>query len=213
MLGKATSTGTGTRTATATATSSATATATASGTATATASAARGRGVSGSSSGSSGSGRKPAFEHLLPQHAPGAKSSGVKNADCSIPLSIFPISPDRICICFCGLPGRGKTHISRRLGQYLSFFHALNVKIFNVGEYRRKMFGACKNAEWFDVQNAEALRMREECNAAALADMVQFFEEVSTGASTNSLGIFDGTNASRAQRASIQQKVSIAAIY
>jgi hypothetical protein len=211
MLGKATSSATGTTTATATATATGTGTATSSATASGTASASASGGSS--SGGMSGSGRKPAFEHLLPQHAPGAKSSGVKNADCSIPLSIFPISPDRICICFCGLPGRGKTHISRRLGQYLSFFHALNVKIFNVGEYRRKMFGACKNAEWFDVQNAEALRMREECNAAALADMVQFFEEVSTGASTNSLGIFDGTNASRAQRASIQQKVSIAAIY
>ena len=44
------------------------------------------------------------------------------------------------------------THISRRLGHYLSFFLAINVKIFNVGEYLRKMFGAVKNSDWFGMQ-------------------------------------------------------------
>jgi 6-phosphofructo-2-kinase/fructose-2,6-biphosphatase 2 len=83
----------------------------------------------------------------------------------------------------------------------------LNVKIFNVGEYRRRMFGSCKNAEWFDRENEEGLRMREECNTAAIDDMVQFFTETSSGVSTSSLAIFDATNATRVQRAKILQKV------
>jgi hypothetical protein len=166
----------------------------------------------------------PTFANYLHQHAPGAKRSGIKHADSSIPLSIFPISPDRICICFCGLPGRGKTHISRRLGQYLSFFHALNVKVFNVGEYRREKFGACKNAEWFDMHNEEALHMREEVNSLAMEDMLDFFRESSaggegeenqgrgqgyagTGGSNNSLAILDATNSTRRHRASIRQQV------
>ena len=94
---------------------------------------------------------------------------------------------------------------SRRLGRYLSFFHALNVKIFNVGDYRRRRFGASQNAEWFDMQNAEARRMREEVNNEALTDMLQFFRE----SSTNSVGILDATNSTRVHRASILQKVVV----
>ena len=103
----------------------------------------------------------------------------------SIPLSIFPIAPDKFCFCFCGLPGmfithtshtlrykdvnhaligRGKTHISRRLAQYLSFFHAVPVKVFNVAEYRKRMCGGLKDAEWFDYNNAEAWALRDSCN-------------------------------------------------
>lgn len=149
----------------------------------------------------------PAFDNPLPQQAPGAKSSGIKHPDSSIPLGIFPICPDRICICFCGLPGRGKTHISRRLGQYLSFFHAINVKIFNVGEYRREKCGAIKNAEWFDMHNSEARRLRKEVNSLALKDMLTFFRKSRDEGSRNALAILDGTNATRAHRAGIQQQV------
>ncbi|RYY83825.1 hypothetical protein EON63_10445 [archaeon] len=62
------------------------------------------------------------------------------------------------------IPGRGKTHISRRLGQYLSFFHAIPVKVFNVAEYRKSMCGGLKDAEWFDCHNAEAMALRDKCN-------------------------------------------------
>ena len=91
----------------------------------------------------------------IPQAAPGVASVG-HNIENSIPLSIFPIATDKFCICFCGLPGRGKTHISRRLAKYLSFFHAVSVELFNVSEYRRKVCGALKDAEWFNPKNKEA---------------------------------------------------------
>lgn len=92
----------------------------------------------------------------IPQAAPGASAAVGHNIENSIPLSIFPIAPDKFCICFCGLPGRGKTHISRRLAKYLSFFHAVSVELFNVSEYRRKVCGALKDADWFDPKNKEA---------------------------------------------------------
>jgi hypothetical protein len=91
----------------------------------------------------------------IPQ-APGASKAMGHNVENSIPLSIFPIATDKFCICFCGLPGRGKTHISRRLAKYLSFFHAVRVELFNVSEYRRKVCGALKDADWFDPKNKEA---------------------------------------------------------
>jgi hypothetical protein len=61
--------------------------------------------------------------------ATGASAAVGHHLENSIPLSIFPIAADKLCICFCGLPGRGKTHIARRLGRYLSFFHALPLEV------------------------------------------------------------------------------------
>jgi hypothetical protein len=92
------------------------------------------------------SGRDVFLYNPEPQAAPGASAAVGHNIENSIPLSIFPIAMDKIAICFCGLPGRGKTHISRRLARYLEFFHAAPVGVFNVSEYRRKLYGCMKGA-------------------------------------------------------------------
>ena len=87
---------------------------------------------------------------------------------------------------FTGLPARGKTHISRRLGRYLDFFHAIPVKLFDVATYRRQKCGALKDAAWFDNTNEEGVRLRDQCNKLALADLVTFLEE-----NKNAVGIND----------------------
>ena len=131
-----------------------------------------------------------------PQAAPGASAAVGHIIGNSIPLSIFPITTDKFCICFCGLPGRGKTHISRRLARYLSFFHAVPVELFNVSEYRRNTCGAFKEAAWFHPENSEAKALRYHLNVIAIADMVKFLN-----ANSNGVGIFDATNATHDQRA------------
>ena len=40
-------------------------------------------------------------------------------------------------ICMVGLPARGKTYIGTKLARYLRWC-GLNVRVFNVGEYRRQ---------------------------------------------------------------------------
>lgn len=120
----------------------------------------------------------------------------------SIPLSIFPIAVDKFCFCFCGLPGRGKTHISRRLARYLSFFHAFPVKVFNVAEYRQKVCGSGKDADWFDPSNAEGLEMRNLCNKTAIEDMIEFMNGNATA-----ISILDSTNATHQRRVYLQKKV------
>jgi hypothetical protein len=122
----------------------------------------------------------------------------------SIPLSIFPIQIDKFVFCFSGLPGRGKTHISRRLASYLSFFYAVPVRVFNVAAYREKMHGGLKAAEWFDPHNEEALKIRNECNEAALRDIVTFL-----CSSLHGIAILDSTNATHARRAYVAKMVSI----
>lgn len=52
-----------------------------------------------------------------------------------------------------GLPARGKTHVSRRLARYLNFFHSISVKVFNVGDYRRKLVKDEMPASFFDHGN------------------------------------------------------------
>lgn len=122
----------------------------------------------------------------------------------SIPLSIFPIATDKFVFCFCGLPGRGKTHISRRIANYLSFFHAIPVEVYNVQEYRKRMCGALKDAEWFDPNNADALALRNECNKAAICDMASFI-----ASHNNCVAILDSTNPTHERRAYLMKMVSI----
>lgn len=122
----------------------------------------------------------------------------------SIPLSIFPIKQDKFCFCFCGLPGRGKTHISRRVAKYLSFFHAVPVAVFNVAEYRQRMCGGLKDAEWFDPNNVEAKQMRDECNKAAINDMVTFLSEHNNG-----VAVIDSTNPTHERREYLRKMVRI----
>lgn len=91
--------------------------------------------------------------------------------------------------------GRGKTHIARRLGRYLEFFHAVPVKVLHVADYRRKLWGAMKDAEWFDQNNAEAKSVRDQCQAAAIQDMSNFFREFQNG-----VAIFDSINETHEKR-------------
>jgi hypothetical protein len=121
----------------------------------------------------------------------------------SIPLSIFPIATDKFVFAFCGLPGRGKTHISRRLGNYLSFFHAIPVEVFSTAEYRKRMCGTMKDAEWFDPSNAEATVLRNECHQSALKDMVQFLSAHDSG-----VAIMDSSNPTHERRSFLKNTVS-----
>jgi len=148
---------------------------------------------------------KEEFQNLLPQSAPGASAAVGHNIANSIPLSIFPIQPDKLCICFCGLPGRGKTHISRRLARYLSFFHALPTKVFNVCEYRRTLYTGWKDADWFDPNNSETHNLRNHCHSALLKDMREYLSSHS-----NAIVIMDGTNATHERRREVFNQMKIA---
>lgn len=106
-------------------------------------------------------------------------------------------------LSFCHTVGRGKTHISRRLGRYLSFFHAVPVEVYHVADYRRRICGALKDAEWFDPSNVEASNLRDECQMAAVADMTDFLNR-----HPNGVAILDSTNSTHEKRAKLLNMVS-----
>lgn len=75
-----------------------------------------------------------------------------------------------VCV-MVGLPARGKTYIARKVARYLTWLGHRS-RIFNVGNYRRQKVGAAQPSHFFDPENSEFARQREELADEALADML-----------------------------------------
>ena len=118
-----------------------------------------------------------------------------------------------------GLPARGKTHMAKRLCQYLRFFHGARTQVFNVGSYRRKVMGTERttgpSASFFDAKNKENNEQRLRFARAALKDMIDFlFQEDSVainlehrGADSGRVAIFDATNTTIERREWIREQL------
>ncbi len=143
----------------------------------------------------------------IPQAAPGTNRNSIHHGgENSIPLSIFPMKArDKYCFAFCGKPARGKTHIASRLARYLEFFHLLPVQIFNVAEYRRTLHGSVSDAAWFDSANSAGVKIREECNRAAISAMVDFLNSHDDG-----VAVLDSTNSTYERRKKVVDAVDSA---
>lgn len=137
-----------------------------------------------------------------PRFRTGADAATGYRLENGIPLSIFPIQADKFCFCFCGLPGRGKTHVARRLALYLSFFHAVPVEMFDCAEYRRKMCSVI-DSEWFDPQNTSATAIRDHVNTTVIEHMIEFLNKHSNG-----IAIMDSTNPTHQRRFDLLKAVS-----
>jgi predicted kinase len=109
---------------------------------------------------------------------------------------LMAIESGKLVIVMVGLPGRGKSYISRRLELFMSWLGD-NVKVFNVGKYRRKIedpnTGTSK-ADFFDPNNAEAAGIRERAASLAMKDMLDFLD------GPGQVAIFDATNSQKKRR-------------
>jgi len=72
-----------------------------------------------------------------------------------------------------GLPARGKTYIGQKISRYLRWL-GVPTRIFNVGDYRRKHFGAVHKHDFFDTKNEGATKMRLQAAEHALQDMIEY---------------------------------------
>ncbi|RUP43061.1 6-phosphofructo-2-kinase, partial [Jimgerdemannia flammicorona] len=93
-----------------------------------------------------------------------------------------------------GLPARGKTYIAQKICRYLTWL-GINTKVFNVGNYRRKLHGANQPHTFFDPRNKTGERSRREAAAEALGDLLRWFEE-----ENGVVAIYDATNSTRERR-------------
>ncbi|KAJ8661887.1 hypothetical protein O0I10_002218 [Lichtheimia ornata] len=93
-----------------------------------------------------------------------------------------------------GLPARGKTYISQKVCRYLTWL-GIKTKVFNVGNYRRQLHGANLPHTFFDPHNAIGEQQRREAAAAALEDMMRWFDE-----EQGIVAIYDATNSTYQRR-------------
>lgn len=134
---------------------------------------------------------------------------------------------DKLVIVMVGLPGRGKSFMSRKLTSYFTW-KGSNCKCFNVGQFRRE-FTARKreddrkakrdsailqtsssaggaSANFFDSENVEAKNLREEVAMYALKKLLAWLNDGDD--KTERVGIFDATNSTRERRESILRVIS-----
>ena len=113
-------------------------------------------------------------------------------------------STEKLIIVMTGLPATGKTHIANRISRYLNFFLDLETKIFNVGDYRRRLFGNNLPAEFFDHSNEEYMAKREEACNMALKELIEFMSKDGVR-----VGLLDSTNAQKKRRDHIRETLGV----
>lgn len=72
----------------------------------------------------------------------------------------------KLVICLVGLPARGKTFTAFKLRRHLTWL-GYKTEIFNVGNYRRKLLGAHHRHDFFNPDNKEGQKMRQEVSDAS----------------------------------------------
>ncbi|KAG5512410.1 hypothetical protein GH5_08261 [Leishmania sp. Ghana 2012 LV757] len=102
-----------------------------------------------------------------------------------------------IVVCMVGLPGRGKSFISKRLMRYINW-KGVPCRVFNAGNYRRQLLGVetTAGADFFDPSNPKGAQLRERMAELACEDLVSFIASHSLA-----VGILDATNTTRKRRA------------
>ncbi|KAF9360607.1 Fructose-2,6-bisphosphatase [Mortierella sp. AD094] len=84
---------------------------------------------------------------------------------------------------------------SNIFGRKYLLWLGITTKIFNVGNYRRKLHGAHQLHGFFDPSNAEGERSRREAAVEALNDMIYWFEK-----EHGVVALYDATNSTRSRR-------------
>ncbi|KAF9954555.1 Fructose-2,6-bisphosphatase [Mortierella alpina] len=102
-------------------------------------------------------------------------------------MSINPGS--RIACVLVGLPGTSKTLVAQKVCRYLQWL-GIATKVFNVGNYRRKLFGGAQPHSFFDPANPKGEQSRK-----SLREMIYWFRK-----EQGVVAVFDGTNSTRAKR-------------
>lgn len=104
---------------------------------------------------------------------------------------------DKLVVVMVGLPGRGKTYIARKLARYLRFFHGAPAEVMNIGNYRRKLFGAEQTHEFFDYTNEKHMDDRFRAAELAMQDLKKY---ITSGNELGRVAVFDGSNIQRFRR-------------
>ncbi|TIB71633.1 hypothetical protein E3Q23_03704 [Wallemia mellicola] len=119
-------------------------------------------------------------------------------------------SEAKIVVAMVGLPARGKSYLSNKLMRYLKWLE-YDVKVFNVGQYRRKLAREKKaatgakddhSASFFNPNNADAMGMRETMANDCLEHLIDWLKQ------GGNVGIHDATNSTMERRQKLAERIS-----
>ena len=100
---------------------------------------------------------------------------------------------NKIIIILVGLPARGKSYTSNNLCRFLNWC-GINTKVFNCGDYRRKIIGGFQDADFFNFNNKDNFDKKEEISKLCFKDLLKWLNE------HGEIGIFDATNSNKVRR-------------
>jgi len=98
-----------------------------------------------------------------------------------------------LVLVMVGLPARGKTYTARKMVRYLSW-KGMRTKVFNVGNYRRSLSGAQVPHQFFNPQNPEGMKARQQAAQVALQDLCGWLDL------GGEVAIYDATNSTKKRR-------------
>lgn len=112
----------------------------------------------------------------------------------------FSTMQRKLILVMVGLPARGKSYIVKMLVRYLQWT-GISAKVFNVGEFRRKLGLSGVDKSFFEANNVEGAKTREKMAAQVLDEAYGW---LSSGADDEPrVALFDATNTTRARRATL----------
>src|ERR1700722_12641047 len=114
---------------------------------------------------------------------------------------ISALDEPKLCCVLVGLPARGKTFISRKISRYLNWL-CTGCQVFNVGMYRRQMYGAQQPHHFFDSSNPIAEEQRHSAAIACLKDLLQWL----LASERHQVAIYDATNTTIARRRMVTEE-------
>ena len=114
-------------------------------------------------------------------------------------ILLYMDNKEKLVIIMVGLPGRGKSYLSKKIFRYFNWA-GYNIKIFNVGEYRRSILGGFQDSDFFNPNNQEAFIQRESIAQDLLKQLIIWISD-----DNNRIAIFDATNTTINRRKNIHK--------
>lgn len=106
----------------------------------------------------------------------------------------------KLVVVMVGLPGSGKTFMSRKISRFLRWI-SYRTRVFSLAKYRLEKLGT-KSADFFDPENEAHCQTRVELMMSALEDAMRYLRR------DGEIAIIDGANTSKYRRDLIRDRVS-----
>ncbi|CAM9240227.1 unnamed protein product [Ectocarpus sp. 12 AP-2014] len=110
----------------------------------------------------------------------------------------------KLVLVMVGLPARGKSYIVKMLIRYLNWI-GFPTKVFNIGDYRRRLGYGGVAKSFFEKGNEEGQRVRSQMVQVAQDEMYEWLQEEDCA----KVALFDATNTTKKRRHLLVQRSKV----